>query len=66
MIEENKADLARIISLENGKPFAESMGEIGYAASFCEWSAQEGRRLIGQTIPSPWANQRIITTKQVK
>jgi acyl-CoA reductase-like NAD-dependent aldehyde dehydrogenase len=56
--------LARLITLENGKPFAESVGEMNYAISFCEWFGHEGRRLSGQTMPSPFPNQRIMTLRQ--
>lgn len=64
LMEENKTDLAKLITLENGKPLAESVGEMGYAISFCDWFAHEARRLGGHTYPSPWANQRILTIKQ--
>ena len=37
---------------------------MAYSASFCDWSAEEGRRVIGQTIPSPFPNARIVTIKQ--
>lgn len=64
LMEESKEDLAKLITLENGKPFAESMAEMGYAISFCDWFAHEARRLSGDTYPSPWSNQRIMTIKQ--
>src|SRR6202045_490610 len=50
----NVDDLARIMTAEQGKPLAESKGEISYAASFIEWFAEEGKRVYGDTIPSPW------------
>lgn len=48
LMEESKEDLAKLITLENGKPFAESMAEMGYAISFCDWFAHEARRLSGK------------------
>ena len=52
---ENQEDLARIMTAEQGKPLAESRGEIAYAASFIEWFAEEGKRVYGDTIPQPQA-----------
>jgi succinate-semialdehyde dehydrogenase/glutarate-semialdehyde dehydrogenase len=49
---ENQDDLAVIMTAEQGKPIAESRGEIGYAASFLEWFAEEGKRVYGDTIPA--------------
>jgi succinate-semialdehyde dehydrogenase/glutarate-semialdehyde dehydrogenase len=49
----NADDLALIMTAEQGKPLAEAKGEIGYAASFIEWFAEEGKRTYGDTIPSP-------------
>ena len=57
-------DLARIMTAEQGKPFAEARGEIAYAASFVEWFAEEGKRVYGETIPAPVASQRIVVTKE--
>ena len=50
---ENQEDLARIMTAEQGKPLAESRGEIAYGASFIEFFAEEGKRIYGETIPSP-------------
>jgi succinate-semialdehyde dehydrogenase/glutarate-semialdehyde dehydrogenase len=47
----NTDDLAAIMTAEQGKPLAESKGEIAYAASFLEWFAEEGKRVYGDTIP---------------
>src|SRR5690606_20120987 len=49
---ENARDLATIITAEQGKPFAESLGEISYGANFLDWFASEGERSYGETIPS--------------
>ncbi|MBK8118814.1 MAG: NAD-dependent succinate-semialdehyde dehydrogenase [Sulfuritalea sp.] len=61
---ENQEDLARLMTLEQGKPLAEARGEIGYAASFIEWFAEEARRIYGDVIPSPLADRRLIVLKQ--
>lgn len=57
-------DLALLMTSEQGKPLAESRGEIAYAASYIEWFAEEGRRLYGEFIPSPWADKRIVVTRE--
>jgi succinate-semialdehyde dehydrogenase / glutarate-semialdehyde dehydrogenase len=59
-----REDLARLMTLEQGKPISESRGEIGYAASFLEWFAEEGRRVYGDTIPTKQADRRNIVLKQ--
>ncbi len=61
---ENTEDLALIMTAEQGKPLAESRGEIAYAASFIEWFAEEGKRIYGDTIPQPQKGRRIIVTKE--
>ncbi|GGJ93307.1 NAD-dependent succinate-semialdehyde dehydrogenase [Pseudomonas matsuisoli] len=61
---ENQDDLAQIMTAEQGKPLAESRGEIAYAATFIKWFAEEARRIYGDTIPAPTADRRIITLKQ--
>ncbi len=48
----NQEDLAQLMTAEQGKPLAESRGEIAYAASFIEWFAEEGKRIYGDTIPA--------------
>lgn len=57
-------DLARIMTLEQGKPLAESRGEIAYAASYLEWYAEEGKRAYGDTIPTNDADRRIVVLKE--
>jgi succinate-semialdehyde dehydrogenase/glutarate-semialdehyde dehydrogenase len=61
---ENQEDLAKLMTLEQGKPLAEAMGEIAYGASFVEWFAEEAKRIYGDTIPAPAVNRRIVVIKQ--
>jgi succinate-semialdehyde dehydrogenase/glutarate-semialdehyde dehydrogenase len=61
---ENADDLAKILTTEQGKPLAEAKGEIQYAASFLEWFAEEGKRVNGDTIPTPANDKRIVVTKE--
>jgi succinate-semialdehyde dehydrogenase/glutarate-semialdehyde dehydrogenase len=60
----NQDDLARIMTAEQGKPFAEAKGEIAYAAGFIEWFAEEGKRVYGDTIPQHLPGRRIIVQKE--
>ena len=57
-------DLAVIMTAEQGKPLAESRGEIAYGASFVEWFGEEAKRIYGDTIPGPSADRRIVCIKQ--
>jgi succinate-semialdehyde dehydrogenase / glutarate-semialdehyde dehydrogenase len=61
---ENKEDLALIMTAEQGKPLAESRGEILYAASFIEWFAEEGKRVYGDTIPQNAKGRRVLVFKE--
>lgn len=61
---ENQEDLAQIMTAEQGKPLAESRGEVAYGASFIEFFAEEGKRIYGETIPSPWPAARMVVIKQ--
>ena len=61
---EHLEDLAVIMTAEQGKPIAESRGEIRYAASFIEWFAEEGKRVYGDTIPQNERGRRIIVLKE--
>lgn len=56
--------LARIMTLEQGKPLAESRGEIRYAISFLDWAAEEGKRLYGDIIPASTSDKRILVLRQ--
>jgi succinate-semialdehyde dehydrogenase/glutarate-semialdehyde dehydrogenase len=60
----NVDDLAVIMTAEQGKPLAESKGEIAYAASFIEWFAEEGKRIYGDIIPGHQADKRIMVLRQ--
>jgi succinate-semialdehyde dehydrogenase / glutarate-semialdehyde dehydrogenase len=60
----NQEDLARIMTAEQGKPLTESRGEVGYAASFIEWFAEEGKRIYGDTIPQHLPGRRIVVVKE--
>ncbi|MEZ9040032.1 MULTISPECIES: NAD-dependent succinate-semialdehyde dehydrogenase [unclassified Vibrio] len=64
LILENKDDLARIMTMEQGKPLAEATGEVVYGASFIEWFAEEAKRTYGDSIPSTVAGKRLVTIKQ--
>jgi succinate-semialdehyde dehydrogenase / glutarate-semialdehyde dehydrogenase len=61
---ENQEDLAVLMTCEQGKPLAESRGEIAYAASFIEWFAEEGKRIYGETIPTHMNDRRIVVLKE--
>ena len=61
---ENKDDLGRILTAEQGKPLAEATGEIVYGASFVEWFAEEARRLYGDIVPGHQKDKRILVMKQ--
>ncbi len=61
---DNQQPLAELLTLEMGKPLAESMGEIAIGGQYLLWFAEEGRRIYGDIIPSPWADRRIIVRKE--
>jgi succinate-semialdehyde dehydrogenase / glutarate-semialdehyde dehydrogenase len=60
----NQEDLARLMTLEQGKPLAESRGEVAYAAAFLEWFGEEAKRVYGDTIPQHQADKRIVVIRQ--
>ncbi len=60
----NQEDLARLMTLEQGKPLAESKGETAYAASFLEWFGEEAKRIYGDTIPQHQPDKRIVVLKE--
>jgi succinate-semialdehyde dehydrogenase/glutarate-semialdehyde dehydrogenase len=61
---ENQEDLAVLMTAEQGKPLAESRGEIAYAASFIQWFAEEAKRIYGDVIPGHQPDRRIVVLKQ--
>jgi acyl-CoA reductase-like NAD-dependent aldehyde dehydrogenase len=64
LIIENMQDLAWILTAEQGKPLHEAIGEIRYAASFVEWFAEQGKRVIGEVLSSPMPDKRMFVLKQ--
>ncbi len=60
----NTEDLARLMTAENGKPLAESRGEVAYGASFVEWFAEEAKRINGETLPQFDNNRRLLVQRQ--
>ena len=64
LVMKNQDELARILTLEQGKPLAEAKGEIVYGASFIEWFAEEGKRVYGDTMQAPSNDKRIVVLKQ--
>ena len=64
LILEHKEDLAALMTAEQGKPLAESKGEIMYGAAIVEWFAEEAKRVYGDTIPSPFPNARVVVLKE--
>ena len=64
LVMDAQEDLAKMMTLEQGKPLAEAMGEIVYGASFIEWFAEEGKRLYGETVPTHAPDKRIQVIKQ--
>ena len=64
LILENQDALAELLTMEQGKSLAEAKGEVGISAAYILWFAEEGRRTYGDTVPSPWAERRILVTKE--
>ena len=64
LIMANQEDLARLMTAEQGKPLAETRGEVAYGASFIEWFAEEGKRLYGDVIPTNQQGRRILVLKE--
>ena len=64
LLMQNQEDLALIMTAEQGKPLAESRGEVVYGAAYLEWFAEEAKRIDGDVIPGPSADKRIVCIKQ--
>ena len=64
VILDNQEALAELLTLEQGKSLAESRGEIGMSAAYIRWFSEEGRRTYGDIVPSPWADRRILVTRE--
>lgn len=64
LVMQHQDDLAQILTLEQGKPLAEARGEIAYGASYIEWFSEEAKRIYGDVIAPPSADQRILVIKQ--
>lgn len=64
LIMQNQDDLAKLMTLEQGKPLPEARGEIGFACSFLRWFAEEARRMYGDIVPAPWKGKRIMVTRE--
>jgi succinate-semialdehyde dehydrogenase/glutarate-semialdehyde dehydrogenase len=64
LILENQDALAELLTLEQGKSLAEAKGEVGASAAYVLWFAEEARRTYGDVVPSPWADRRIIVTRE--
>ncbi len=60
----NQEDLAKLMTAEQGKPLAESKGEVAYGASFIEWFAEEAKRVYGDVIPPPQNDKRLVVIKE--
>lgn len=63
LIKQHKDELARLITLEGGKPFKEAQGEVDYAVSYVDWYAEEAKRTYGRTIPANTPDKKIIIDK---
>ena len=63
-IQKNKEKIAEMMTLENGKPLQESLGEVDYATSYIDWYAEEAKRIYGRTIPAATETKRIVVSRQ--
>ncbi|OZI13001.1 succinate-semialdehyde dehydrogenase (NADP(+)) [Bacillaceae bacterium SAS-127] len=64
LIDENKEEIGKIMTEEQGKPLPEAIGEVGYANSFISWYAEEGKRIYGETIPASHPRKRLFVQKE--
>src|SRR5690625_3913382 len=63
LIQKQKDEIAKVMTLENGKPLQESLGEVDYATSYIDWYAEEAKRIYGRTIPANNDQKRIVVSK---
>ena len=63
VILDNRKELGHIMTLEQGKPLAEAIGEVAYGASYIKWFAEEGKRVYGDIIPAPMTDRRNLVIK---
>jgi succinate-semialdehyde dehydrogenase/glutarate-semialdehyde dehydrogenase len=63
-IMDNQQSLAELLTIEQGKSLTEAKGEVGSSAAYVLWFAEEGRRAYGDVVPSPWADRRVLVTKE--
>ncbi|SHT26200.1 NAD-dependent aldehyde dehydrogenase [Mycobacteroides abscessus subsp. abscessus] len=64
LIDEHKVEIGTVMTMEQGKPVHEAIGEVNYANSFLSWYAEEGKRIYGETIPATHPNKRILIRKE--
>lgn len=64
LIKQNREELGRLVTIENGKPLKEGLGEIDYAVSYIDWYAEEAKRIYGRTVPATVTNKRIVVTRE--
>lgn len=64
LIKENGEEIARLLTLEQGKSLTEARGEVAISAAYVRWFAEEARRINGDIIPSPWKDRRILVTRE--
>ncbi len=64
LVDENKEEIGKIMTQEQGKPLPEAIGEVGYANSFISWYAEEGKRIYGETIPASHPRKRLFVQKE--
>ena len=64
LMAEQRDEIAKLVVLENGKPYEEAKGEVGFSMGYFGWFAEEARRTYGETVPSPFANKRLWVLQQ--
>jgi len=64
LVEQEKEEIGKLMTTEQGKPLAEAIGEVNYANSFISWYAEEGKRVYGETVPASALNKRLLVQKQ--